>query len=260
MRTGGLVLLLVLGAALAAGSALARDDKPARADAATDATTAGAEKAPRPAAPRAADGHREGRGSGSQDGRTAVRVSPIFRDVTDDDIADIMKFIDANMPWYRPDLDKMRESDADHFRQVCRHLRFETAQLRELKEHDPEGFRKAIEEKQLKFRAQDLAAKARAATDPRERDGFMEQLRQVVQRLVDAEVATREAVIAQLEQRLDALRQELKDRAAKRDEIVKARIDDMLKGKKEEGKFKGDKTDKGDRGERAEKGEKPDNK
>jgi hypothetical protein len=109
-----------------------------------------------------------------------VRVAPIFRDVTEADIADILAFVDENMPWLRPELDRQRATSADQVRQVFRHLRYEVAQLKDLKSRDPEAFRKAIEEKQLRFRSQDLAAKARAAADPAERDALTEELRKVI--------------------------------------------------------------------------------
>jgi DNA anti-recombination protein RmuC len=189
-----------------------------------------------------------------------VRVAPIFRDVTDADVADILAFVDENMPWMRPELDRLRTTNTDQFRQVCRHLRYEVAQLKDLKGHDPEGFRKAIEEKQLRFRAQDLANKARAATDAAERDALSQELRKVLDRLFDVEMATREAQIAQLEGRMDALREELKARAANRQKIVATRLDDMLKGKKEtDRKYRPDsrssEKDKGDHRDKSEKSE-----
>ena len=110
----------------------------------------------------------------------------------------------------------------------------------------------------MRFRAQDLATKARAATDATERAAFTEELRKVLDKLFDVELATREAQAAQLESRLGALRAELKTRSANREQIVKTRLDDMLKGKKEpEHKYRPDSRSP-EKGERREKGEKSD--
>jgi hypothetical protein len=177
-----------------------------------------------PRAERPAPAERE-----DDEGRRGMRVAPMFRDVTDEDVAEILKFVGEHMPWMKADLEKMRQSDAGRFRQVCRHLRFEIAQLQRLKEQDPGAFRRAIEEKQLKFRSQELAAKVRAAADPKERQAQRGELRGVLDRLFDAETATRAAQIRQLESRLLALRKELQDRAASRREIVDKRLEDMLK-------------------------------
>ena len=245
---------ITTGLALAACPIFAKDDTPRRAD----GTAIAAAPAPRPVkpAPQAPDADREGQ---APDNRSAVRVAPIFREVTDADVAEILAFVDENMPWQRPELDRLRTSNADQFRQVCRHMRYEVAQMKELKSHDLEAFRKAIEEKQLRYRAQDLANTARATTDSTERATLSEELQKVIDKLFDVELATREAQISQLEGRMDALREELKTRSANRQQIVKTRLDDMLKGKKEpEHKYRPDSRspEKGDRHEKSEKPEK----
>jgi len=167
------------------------------------------------------------------EGRRGLRIAPMFRDVTDEDMAEILKFVGEHLPWMKADLEKMRDADAGRFRQVSRHLRFEIAQLRRLKEQNPDAFRQAIEEKQLKFRSQELAAKVRAAADPKERQVLRGELRNVLDRLFDAETATRAAQIRQLESRLQALQKELQDRAAARREIVDKRLEDILKPRPE---------------------------
>ncbi|MBM4017621.1 MAG: hypothetical protein FJ288_04705 [Planctomycetes bacterium] len=252
------VLTVALAALVSAAPILAKDDKPGRPEG--SAAPSGA----RPPRPAPSPGGEAGRESADQEGRGPVRVAPMFRDLTDADIADIMAFVGENMPWLKAELERMRDADATHFRTVCRHLRFEVRQLQDLKRRDPEGFRKAIEEKQLRFQAQDLASKARAAADSPERDGLVLALRRVIERLFDVEMATRGAQIGQLEGRLEELRRELKQRAAKRDEIVTGRLEDALRASKEpeywrrfEGKTpegrgeRGEKYEKGDKGEKA---------
>jgi len=249
MRTILCALAITIGPAFLTCPILAKDDGTVA------AAATGASARPAKPAPQTAGADREGQAG---DGRGQMRVAPIFRDVTEADITEILAFVDENMPWMRPELDRTRAASPDQFRQLCRHLRYEIAQLKDLKERDPEGFRKAIEEKQLRFRAQDLANKARAATDPAERDALVEELRKIIDKLFDVELATREAQVAQLEGRMEALRQELKTRAANRQQIVKTRLDDMLKGKKEgDHKYRPDSRppDKGDRHEKSEKSE-----
>jgi len=255
MRTILCNLAIVIGLALLAGPLFAKDEKAGRGDTATTAAATGASARPAKPAPAAPDADRDGQ---APDGRASMRVAPIFRDVTEADIADILAFVDENMPWMRPELDRLRTTSADQFRQLCRHLRYEVAQLKDLKGRDPEAFRKAIEEKQLKFRAQDLANKARAATDPADRSALADELWKVLDKLFDVEMATRAAQIGQLEGRMEALRQELKTRAANRQQIVKSRLDDMLKGKKEgEHKYRPDSRppEKAERREKSEKSE-----
>jgi hypothetical protein len=165
--------------------------------------------------------------------RDSMRVAPMFRDITDEDVAQIMAFVGENMPWLKPELEKLKETDQARFRQVCRHMRFDIAQLKNLKESDPEAFKNAIEERLLRARAGELAVKIRAATDAVERDALKADLRKVIDQLFDKETLVRNAQIREVEKRLDVLRKDLQDRAAKRDEIVEKRVDDMVKGRPE---------------------------
>jgi len=251
MRSIVCLAAVVAAGLLAAAPVLAKDDPGGSPEGLAATVQAGPAKAPRPApaATPSTPGPDAAREGAPAEGRSHVRVAPIFRDVTDADIADIMAFATENMPWLIPELNRQRDSAPEQFRQVCRHLRFEVAQLRDLKNRDPEAFRKAIEEKQLRFRTQDLASKARAATDPKERDALAQELRNVLERLFDVEMATRGAQIGQLEGRMDALRKELAQRAANRDQVIKTRLEEALKGKREpDQKYRPpERTDKGDR-------------
>jgi len=258
MRSIVCLAAVVAAGLLAAAPILAKDNPGGRPEGLAATVQAGPAKAPRPtpAATPSAPGPDAAREGPPAEGHGHVRVAPIFRDVTDAEIADITAFAAENMPWLVPELNRQRDSAPEQFRQVCRHLRFEVAQLRDMKSRDPEAFRKAIEEKQLRFRTQDLASKARASTDPKERDALAQELRRVLERLFDVETATRGAQIGQLEGRLDALRNELAQRAANRDQVIKTRLEDALKGKREsDPKYRPpERTDKGDKGDRWGKG------
>jgi len=159
-----------------------------------------------------------------------LRVPRMFRDASEEEIADILAFTGEHLPWVRAELQRLRESDAERFRQLCRRLRFEIGQLRALRERDAEAFAKAIEERQLQSRAQDLATKARAAS-AQDREALVAELRKVLERRFDLELLTQEAHLRRLEERLDEVRRELKDRAAHRAELVQKTVDDMLAGK-----------------------------
>lgn len=255
MRILPTMLALALGTVVAVGWVTAQETGRGRSeDGVVPAAAPKAERPPHGFSP--SDRRPEGDREGSQSRRPPVRIAPMFRDLTEDEITAIFAFVAENMPWLKPDLEKLRESDPDRFRQTFKHLRFEMGQLQELKERDPEGFRKAIEEKQLRFRVQDLATKARAAPEGKERDALVAELRKVVDRLFDVELATREAQMRQLEQRLESLRGELKQRAASRKDVINARVDDLLKGKREgEGRFGPPSTRPPEKSEKPEKSE-----
>ena len=153
----------------------------------------------------------------------------IFRDVTDQDIRDVLQFTQEYLPALHESLLQMQESDPARFRPLCRRLRFEIGQLKALQKIDEAAFQKALEEKQLQFLARNLADRFRAAQDPAERDRLRTQLRETVGKLFDDELATREAHIRLLKKKLDDLRAELHERADHREAIVRNRTEEMLK-------------------------------
>ncbi len=230
--------VLALAVALVATSSLAMaeergpqpaSDKPRRGPSATDRRP-GPPPPPHGTRPRRPpEGERPRRGERGRFGRSPS----IFRDVTDEQIETILAFIDKHMPWRREALEKMRRSEPERFRQFCRRLRFEIAQLQHLKGRDEAAFRKAIEERRLRMRAVDLAAKARTAEDPQEKEAFTKELRKVIDRMFGLELATHEARIRGLEERIEQLRRELKERAEHRREIIEKRLKEALEGKPE---------------------------
>jgi polyhydroxyalkanoate synthesis regulator phasin len=221
MRKLVLLVIVLAAAPVAVGLALAAGDDPGTKSQSTTASAPSADKSGATPVRRTADADRHEKGRN--------RTPAIFGDATDEEIADIMAFTGEYLPWVRQDLEKMQKSDPEHFRQVVRRLRFEVAQLRSMKERDPAAFQKAIEERQLKARAQDLAAKIRAA-DAQEKEAFTAELRKVLDKLFDAEMVTREANIRGLEERLTSLKRELKERSAHRQEILQKRMEQTIKG------------------------------
>jgi hypothetical protein len=175
-----------------------------------------------------------GRGPGEDESsRGGMHVAPMFRDLTDEEIAKILAFVSEDMPWLKGELEKARDADQPRFRQMCRHLRFDIAQLEKLKAADAAAFRSAIEERRLRYLAGELAARIRAATDPKERETLREDLRKQVDQLFDIETANRNATIRQIEAELESLRKAIKDRIGARKDIVEKRVDDLVKGRPE---------------------------
>jgi hypothetical protein len=224
---------MVLVILWAAGAALAERAEPAAEESPKVSAEESPPMPPGPPMPPAEGRRHESRREGAEEGPegSRFRIPRLFRDVTDEEIGDILGFMKENMPWMHEEMEKLRQADPDRFRQVCRRLRFEIGQLRAMKERDPEGFRQALEAKRLKFHSGVLAAKVRAAQSPEEREQLAAKLRKTLERQFQLETAAQEAAIRRLEERIAAVRKELQERAARRKEILQQRLDQLMSEK-----------------------------
>jgi len=175
-----------------------------------------------------------GRGSRRPFGRR--HTPPIFQELTDEQVEEILAFVREKMPWRYERLRALQESRPDLFRRMCRRLRFEIGQLRQLKKEAPGAYEAAIEEHRLRARVADLAARARGADSAEERKRLAAEIRDVFERLFDAERKAREAQIRQLEQRIRQLREQLAERAEHRDRIIEHLLHRVLAGRQESDK------------------------
>jgi hypothetical protein len=172
-----------------------------------------------------------GKGRGSWGRR---HVPPMFRELTDEQIEEILAFVKEKMPWRYEHLKKWQEEKPEFFRRMCRRLRFEIGQLKRLEKDNPKAYEAALEEHRLRARAAELAARARNAESEDAREKTKAELRGVLERLFDAEGKAREAQIHELEERIAHLRRQLAERAEKRDRIIDWLVERMLSGRHEE--------------------------
>ena len=66
-------------------------------------------------------------------------VPPMFRELTDEQIEEILAFVKEKMPWRYERLKEWQEEKPEFFRRMCRRLRFEIGQLQRLKKDNQIG-------------------------------------------------------------------------------------------------------------------------
>lgn len=103
----------------------------------------------------------------------------------------------------------------------------ELLRLRGLRQRDPEAFKRAVRERRLEHKVEDLAAQAgRAKGD--ERETLVAHLREQLMTLFDVRMQDRDAQIKTLEDRLNQLRGEQEARKQQRDDLIDRRLKEML--------------------------------
>jgi hypothetical protein len=157
-------------------------------------------------------------------------VPPMFQELTDEQVEEILAFVKEKMPWRYEQLKQWQEEKPDFFRRMCRRLRFEIGQLKRLKKDNPKAYEAAMEEHRLRARAAELAARARQTESETDRQKAKAELREVLARLFDAEGKAREAQIHELEERIHQLREQLAERARQRERIIEHMLEFMISG------------------------------
>jgi len=160
------------------------------------------------------------------------RGPPIFQELTDEQVAEVLAFVREKMPWRYEDLKRLSKSQPEAFRHTCRRLRFEIAQLNRLKKTDHEAYEAALEERRLKERATELAKSVREAKTEEQRRQRTDDLHDVARRLFDAEMKAREAQMRELEKRMGQFRRNLRERAEQRDAIVAQLVKNLIEGRR----------------------------
>jgi hypothetical protein len=160
-------------------------------------------------------------------------VPPMFQELTDEQVEEILAFVKEKMPWRYERLKEWQEKKPEFFRRMCRRLRFEIGQLKRLQKDNPKAYEAAIEEHRLRARAAELADRARGAEAEADRQKAKAELRDVLTRLFDAEGKAREAQIRELEGRIHQLREQLAERAEKRDRIIDWMLERLMAGDQE---------------------------
>jgi len=141
---------------------------------------------------------------------------------------ELLAFVRQHMPWRIAGLEKLRDERPEMFKAVIRRLRFDVAQLQRLQENDPQAFQAALEEGALRYRSMELASQIRQTDDPERRKALTAELRGVVERLLEAEQRAREAQVRELEERLQRLRDQIRERAEHRKDIAEQLMQRLL--------------------------------
>jgi len=141
---------------------------------------------------------------------------------------EVWAFVREHMPWRVEGLEKLRDERPEMFKAMTRRLRFEIGQLKRLQESDPKAFQAALEEGALRYRSIELTGQIRQTDDPERRKALTAELRGVVERLLEAEQKAREAQVRELEERLQRLRDQIRERAEHRQDVIEELMKRML--------------------------------
>ncbi len=197
-----LTVMLLCGAVVAA-------DPPADPPAEQGQTVDQPADAPQP------DGH-------GQHSRRARRTA---RQLTDEQEAELLEFFQEHMANRYEVFVKLAEDNPRLYRFIMARM---WAWYQQWKDMSPEAQEASIAEHDLRMEAFMVLRQWRKEKDPEEKKRLKAQLRETLEQHFDAEQRLQEVQLAELEQRIEQVRQEIQQRAEDRDSIVTEHMERML--------------------------------
>ena len=138
------------------------------------------------------------------------------------------EFLRLVAPFRIGELDALRKSNPEEYRQWVANLADRKRQLDDLRRADPTRFQLRLDELTLEQQSQHLGEQYRKATSPQEKERLKSELATLLDRLFDVRGQTKAAEVRDLETEIDRLKQSLAERQKKKAEMVKIRLEELL--------------------------------
>lgn len=150
---------------------------------------------------------------------------PSRQPLTEEQEAELLEFIQEHLSQRYEDFVKLSETKPRHYQFVMARM---WAWYEQWKVMSPEAQEASITEHDLRMEAFMVLRRWRETEDPDEKAQLKAELRDALGKHFDAEQRLREIQLAQLEERIERVRQELQQRAEDRDAIVTEHMERML--------------------------------
>jgi hypothetical protein len=151
---------------------------------------------------------------------------PSLQPLTAEQQAELLKFVQEHLPSQYEDFVKLSETKPRNYQFVMARM---WAWYEQWKVMSPEAQEASITEHELRMEAFMVLRKFRETEDPAEKEQIKAELREALERHFDAEQRLREVQLAELEECIGQVRQELQQRTEDRDAIVAENMEQMLK-------------------------------
>lgn len=138
------------------------------------------------------------------------------------------EFLRLVAPYRLDELEALRTSAPDEYRQRVVNLADRKRQLDDLRRADPARYKLRLDELTMEQQSQYLGEQYRKAKSPEERERLKSELASLLDKLFDVRGQSKAADVRDLEMEIDRLKKALADRQKNKTEMVKARLEELL--------------------------------
>jgi hypothetical protein len=152
----------------------------------------------------------------------------LSRPISEEKADEILGFYSKIDPKMVKEMTLIKEKEPQIYQDRLHHMEKEMRFLRRLQEADPEQFEKSIELRRLEAECVELAKKFNMSKDETEKNKIEDELRDLLGKLFEMKEQEKEIEIDRILERVDKMRQEMEERKANRENIIKLRLNQLL--------------------------------
>jgi hypothetical protein len=152
----------------------------------------------------------------------------LSRPISEDMAREILGFYSKIDPDMVSDMTLIKTENPKIYQDRLHHMEKEMRYLRRLQEGDPEQFEKSIKLRRLEGECNKLATQFRKSKDEAEKSKIEDDLRDLLNQLFEMKEQEKEIEIDRILKRVDKMRQEMEERKANKDNIIKIRLNQLL--------------------------------
>jgi len=151
----------------------------------------------------------------------------LSRPVTEDRAKEIIGFYSKIDPEIENEMKLLKSKNMKEYQERLLHMDKELRYLSRLQEEEPERFEEAIVLRKLEVQCNKLARQYHKSNDDGKKSQLEQQIREKLVQLFEMKEQEKELEIERIMERVDKMRQEMKERQANKDRIIDLRLNEL---------------------------------
>ncbi len=158
------------------------------------------------------------------------RGGPFRKPLTEEEVEQVLAILQELHPEMAERLTEARKYSPERVQRLLKMMGPRINELRRLKEHDPEMFELKKQDIVLGRETRELAAELREARQRGDEKAVQQstaRMRELVRKHFDVRQQMKVHELEAIERRLEMLREQLKERAAQREQVIESRVEEL---------------------------------
>jgi hypothetical protein len=152
----------------------------------------------------------------------------LSRPISEETAIEIIEFYSTIDPDIAREMTSMKRENPKSYQDRLHHMEKEMRFLSRLQEEEPERFEEAMALRKMEVQCNKLAVQYRKSKDNTEKSKLEQEIRDKLIKLFEMKEQEKKLEIERIRERLEKMRQELKERKANKNNIVELRLNELI--------------------------------